>query len=160
MRALRLLLLPLLILSMSPAQAFADATAFFGVTTSPSRRPARGVAIGVSLLVVGFEFEYSSTGEDEEEGAPGLRTGMGNVLLQTPSLGGGVQLYLTAGGGLYRERLDTEQTTHVGINSGGGAKLPLLGPLRVRVDYRAFRLSGEPLHSTVHRVYAGANLAF
>jgi hypothetical protein len=32
--------------------------------------------------------------------------------------------------------------------------------VRARVDYRVFNLRGEPLHSTVHRVYAGANLAF
>jgi hypothetical protein len=148
------------VLLLAPGQAIADATAFLGVNTSPSRRPAKGVAVGVSLLIVGFEFEYSATSEDEEEGAPGLRTGMGNVLLQTPGIVGGMQLYLTAGAGVYRERLDTVQTTHVGVNSGGGAKLPLVGPLRVRLDYRAFKLSGEPLHSTVHRVYAGVNLAF
>ena len=35
-----------------------------------------------------------------------------------------------------------------------------LGPLRARLDYRVFNLKGEPLHSTVHRLYAGVNLAF
>jgi hypothetical protein len=145
---------------MSPAQALADATAFLGVNTSPARRPAKGLAVGVSLLIVGFEFEYSSTSEDEREGAPGLRTGMGNVLLQTPSIGGGMQLYLTTGAGPYREWLGSQQTTHFGVNTGGGVKLPLVGPLRVRLDYRAFKLGGEPLYSTVHRIYAGANLAF
>jgi hypothetical protein len=28
------------------------------------------------------------------------------------------------------------------------------------VDYRIFRLQGEPLHQTYQRFYAGANLAF
>ena len=36
----------------------------------------------------------------------------------------------------------------------------LLGPVRARVDYRVFNLRGEPLHATVHRVYAGFNLNF
>ena len=39
-------------------------------------------------------------------------------------------------------------------------KVNLAGPVRARVDYRVFRLRGEPLHEVVHRVYAGANLSF
>ncbi len=39
-------------------------------------------------------------------------------------------------------------------------KVSLLGPIRARLDYRLFKLQGEPLHSTVHRFYAGFNLAF
>lgn len=139
--------------------ACADATAFVGVTTSPSTRVARGFAAGISLIIVGFEFEYSDTAEDEEEAAPSLRTGMANVLLQTPNVGS-IQLYATAGGGFFRERLGTAQETHVGVNTGAGIKVPLLGPLRLRVDYRVFKLRGTPLHSQTQRVYAGLNLMF
>jgi hypothetical protein len=39
-------------------------------------------------------------------------------------------------------------------------KISLLGPLRARVDYRVFKLQGDPLHDVVHRVYAGVNLRF
>ena len=48
----------------------------------------------------------------------------------------------------------------LGINTGGGVKVSLLGPLRARVDYRVFKLRGDPLHAIVHRVYVGLNLAF
>jgi hypothetical protein len=151
-----------LVLLASPA--FADATIFIGSTTTPSNRAAKGAAIGIGLLVVGFEFEYADTGEDLEEAAPSLRTGMGNVLLQTPIPLAGMQFYATVGAGGYRERLgeepDRQQETHIGINTGGGVKVSLLGPVRVRLDYRLFKLRGEPLHPTVHRVYAGLNLAF
>jgi len=116
--------------------------------------------LGTGLLVIGFEFEYAQTGETIEEAAPSLRTGMGNVLLQTPIPIAGIQFYVTTGGGIYRESLGTNQETHVGVNTGGGAKISLLGPIRVRLDYRVFRLSGEPLHAVVHRVYAGLNLGF
>ena len=105
MRVVCLALLASVLLASAPAPAFADATAFLGVSTTPARRPAKGIAIGVSLVIVGFEFEYSDSGEDEKEGAPALRTGMGNVMLQTPAIGGGVQFYVTAGAGAYRERL-------------------------------------------------------
>jgi hypothetical protein len=148
----------LLLLASTPA--FADGTLFIGSTTTPANRTAKGLALGVGLLIVGFEFEFADTGESVEEAAPSLRTGMGNVLLQTPVPVAGMQFYLTTGAGLYRERLGIRQETHAGFNTGGGAKISLLGPIGVRLDYRVFNLRGDPLHSTVHRVYAGLNLAF
>ena len=90
---------------------------------------------------------------------PALTTGMGNVLVQTPGLGG-LQLYGTAGAGLYREELANRTETSGGVNLGGGIKARLVGPLRIRLDYRVFRLQGDPLHKTYQRFYAGANLAF
>ena len=159
MRQARLLIFAATILAIA-SPAFADATAFIGNTATPANRPARGFALGVGLLIVGFEFEYADSTEEPDDAAPALRTGMGNVLLQTPFAVAGLQPYITAGGGGYRERLDDRQETHVGINTGGGVKISLLGPIRARVDYRVFKLRGEPLHDTVHRVYAGINLKF
>ena len=156
----RLAAAALVLLILSAAPAFADATIFIGSTATPANRPVKGLALGTGLLVIGFEFEYAQTGETIEEAAPSLRTGMGNVLLQTPIPIAGIQFYVTTGGGIYRESLGTNQETHVGVNTGGGAKISLLGPIRVRLDYRVFRLSGEPLHAVVHRVYAGLNLGF
>ena len=79
---------------------------------------------------------------------------MGNVLLQTPRGLGPVQIYGTVGAGGYRERYDAidASTTSVGTNVGGGVKINLLGPLRVRVDYRVFKLSGDAVHSTPQRL--------
>ena len=157
---MRHLSIALLLVLSAAAPAFADATAFIGSTTTPANRPTRGIAVGVSLVIVGFEFEYANASETPEDAAPSLWTGMGNVLLQTPIPVAGMQFYVTTGAGLYRESLGERQETHVGFNSGGGAKISLLGPLRARLDYRMFKLSGEPLHSVVHRIYAGINLAF
>jgi hypothetical protein len=150
----------LLLLLAAATPALADATVFIGSTTTPANRAAKGVALGVGLLIVGFEFEYADTGDMLEESAPSLRTGMGNVLLQTPFPVAGMQFYVTTGAGAYREQLGEVQETHIGFNTGGGVKVSLLGPIRARLDYRIFTLRGEPLHSTVHRVYAGLNLAF
>ena len=121
---------------------------------------AKGFAFGAGLLIVGFEVEIAHTGESTEDADPSLFTGMGNVLVQTPVPIGRVQLYLTTGAGVYRERLDSHQETHLGFNTGGGAKVSVLGPIRARLDYRLFTLRGEPLHSTVHRIYAGLNVSF
>lgn len=140
--------------------ALADVTLFVGASGAPANRTVKGFAVGGGLLVLGFEFEYAHAAEQAADGLPSLRTGMGNVLLQTPVPIAGFQLYATAGGGAYRERLGTREETNLGLNTGGGVKMTLAGPLRVRVDYRVFTLRGAPLYATVHRVYAGANLSF
>ena len=156
----RLILLTTLaatLVTLWPSTARADATAFWGFSPTPSNRGLKGFALGMSLIVVGFEFEYASTSEDALDLAPSLRTGMINGLIQTPTR---TQFYLTAGGGFYRERLAGEGETQFGSNIGGGVKLALAGPLRLRIDYRAFNLRGSPLHKNPQRIYFGANLMF
>lgn len=140
-------------------EASADFTAFLGVNQSPSTRRVRGVALSISLLFVGFEFEYSDTVEDTSTNAPSLRSGMFNIQLQTPSTGG-LQFYGTAGGGLYQENLMDHRETNIGTNAGGGIKLAIVGPIGVRIDYRIFKLNGNPVHNSPQRVYVGFNLPF
>ena len=147
-------------LVLLPATASADFTAFLGVNPTPSSRVVRGLSLGVGLVIVGFEFEYANTSEDLDEVAPGLRTFMFNGLVQTPVPIAGMQFYATAGGGGYRETLNDVSETHVGINVGGGVKMTLAGPLRLRLDYRVFTLQGDPRHSKPQRFYAGLNLKF
>lgn len=144
-----------------PSRASADVTAFLGVNPTPSNRVLTGVSGGVGLLIVGFEFEYANTREDVDQLAPSLRTFMFNGLLQTPVPIAGMQFYGTAGGGVYREELLDVSETNVGINVGGGVKMNLAGPLRLRLDYRIFTLRGADVrHSKPQRFYAGLNLKF
>ena len=150
----------MLAVCLIPSVASADATLFIGRNSADEDRAAtRGFAFGVSLLIVGFEFEYANSSQDLTTSRPGLRTTSGNVFVQTVGLPG-FQLYLTTGGGVFRERLGTDQETAFLLNNGGGAKINLAGPLRARVDYRIFNLKGNPRHKTVQRLYAGLNLAF
>jgi opacity protein-like surface antigen len=143
-----------------PASASADVTAFLGTNPTPVNRVTTGFGVGVGLVIVGFEFEYGHTRENLDELAPSLRTYMFNGLLQTPIPIAGMQFYATAGGGIYRETLDEDSETNVGINVGGGVKVSLAGPLRLRLDYRVFTLQGDPGHSKPQRFYAGLNLKF
>jgi hypothetical protein len=140
--------------------AAADITAFLGVTPTPDNRSVRGFAAGVGILFIGFEFEYANAGEDEVDLLPGLKTYSGNVLAQTPIEVSGFQLYGTLGFGGYSEGLADVQETQLATNLGGGAKIRLVGPLRIRLDYRVFKLQGSPINDTYQRFYAGANLAF
>jgi len=157
-RAASLLLVPVLLATAAPARA--DITAFLGATTTPANRAVRGGAIGTGLVIIGFEMEFAYTPDDPAATAPALTTGSGNVLLQTPAAFFGFQPYVTTGAGFYRETLGTHQDTSLALNTGGGVKVSLLGPLRLRVDYRVFKLGSGALNSPAHRIYAGLNLKF
>jgi hypothetical protein len=149
----------LAMVAFTPSAASADVTLFYGTTNSPGHPNARGFAAGMSLLIVGFEFEYGNTSEDLTVAQPSLRTISGNVSAQTVGIPA-VQLYLTTGAGMYTERLGADEENAFALNTGGGIKLSIKGPLRLRVDYRIFSLQGNPQRSTVQRVYAGLNLKF
>jgi len=146
------------VLSIGTARpAEADVTAFWGFAPKPDMHSARGLSLGISMLIVGFEGEYATLVEDSAKAAAGLRTGMINGMLQTPT---STQLYVTIGGGIYRETLDSVQETHFGTNIGGGVKIAIAGPLRLRIDYRVFTLHGAPVYRHPQRLYVGANLKF
>ena len=140
--------------------ASADITGFLGATATPSLRTARGLALSGGFLIVGFEFEFSDTTEDRAEAAPGVRSGMLNVQVQTPIPVARTLFYATVGGGLYRETLGAGSNTNVGTNIGAGAKIRLTGPIRLRLDYRVFKLRDSLIADSYHRVYAGLNLTF
>ena len=140
-----------------PATAAADVTFFLGFSPTPDYRMTRGISAGINMAVVGFEFDYAYTSPDETDGVPSLRTGMMNVLVMTPTK---TQLYVTAGGGAFRESLNGVSTTNFGTNIGGGVKFSLFGPVRVRLDYRIFNLRGGPLETRPQRFYAGLNMTF
>src|SRR5690242_16107616 len=116
----RVTILALTLMAFAPATAWADATLFIGANTSPANRTVKGFAVGAGVLVLGFEFEYASTSQAADEAAPSLNTGIASVLLQTPFEVFGLQPYVTAGGGLYREKLDTldHQETNVAMSTG------------------------------------------
>lgn len=158
-RAITLLLTLLLLLAGRAAAA--DVTLFAGKTATPSSRTARGIAVDVRLLVVGFEFEFSDTAEDASAEAPALRSGMFNAFVQTPAVLG-LRFYATAGGGLYEERLGAAsyRKRGFGTNGGAGVKIPVAGPVGLRVDYRVFALRGSTLGAAVQRFYMGASLGF
>lgn len=151
-------------LLLAPAQAAADVTAFLGLSPTPTSRLARGASAGMGLVIVGFEIEVAQVAADVGDASPSLTTGSVNVLLQTPIEVSRAQFYATTGATVYRETLDApaapHRETHVGANLGGGVKLRVAGPLKLRLDYRLFRLRGAPLFATSHRFYAGATLGF
>ena len=157
---MKTLLLVSLLTLLTPGRAFADITGFIGVNTTPTNRQTSGFAVGVGLLIVGFEFEYSGTREDVSAGSPSLKFGMGSVLLQTPVAIGGFQPYFETGAGFYSEALGARTDSGFAFGTGGGVKISLAGPLRLRVDYRGIKLGSGALASPAHRIYAGVNLKF
>jgi hypothetical protein len=159
-RGLVVFLLAVALLAV-PRRAAADATAFVGVHhTDAGNRPLVGFAIGAGLVIVGFEFEYMSASEDLAVRAPGLRMGTGNAYVQNPIPISGLQFYGIVGAGVYRERLADFSDTNFTTNLGGGVKVSLAGPFKLRLDYRVLMLHGTPIHETSHRFAAGLTLAF
>ena len=148
----------LLLAIATPARA--DITAFLGTNITPDNRPTRGFALGITVIIVGFEFEYSNTSDSTNPAtlAPSLKTGTANLLLQTPVAIAGFQPYFTTGAGIYSETLGAHSDTSFSLNTGGGVKINLVGPLRLRVDYRVFKLGSGALYSPAHRLYAGLNI--
>jgi hypothetical protein len=160
MRRFGTLLLALALVAALPRPARADGTIFLGPNVTPSNRLTKGFAVELGILFVGFEFEYAVTDSDPSSNAPSLKTGMGNLLLQTPFPIFRFQPYFTTGVGMYNESLGTHDETGFGANTGGGVKIGLVGPLRLRIDYRVFNLGSGALNSPAHRIYTGLNLAF
>ena len=157
-RAVIILILTVGALGLQPREARADATAFWGFATNPHNRSAQGISVGIGLILLGFEFEYASAKQDTTNATPGLNTYTFNGLIMTPN--SGMQFYVEGGGGIYREELLDYRKTSFATNVGGGVKLGLAGPLRLRIDYRVFALRGSPLYPTVRRFAAGINARF
>jgi hypothetical protein len=159
----RLLLIPLFALAalaLTPSPAAADATAFYGVATTTVTRPATGLAIAVKIILVGIEFEYAHMDERYPEHVPGVNSTMFNLVLSTPTK---VKIYFTTGGGLSHETLGAASEWGFGTNIGGGVKIPLAGPLRIRIDYRLFNVHGSipgSVDKRQQRIYGGLNFAF
>src|SRR6188768_4086006 len=116
-RTLIVLVLAVTGLLAGATPASADVTFFLGFSPTPESRPTRGLAGGINFLLFGFEFDYANTSADEAAGAPNLKTGMINGLIMTPTK---TSLYLTVGGGFYKETLTASSITSFGTNIGGG----------------------------------------
>jgi hypothetical protein len=165
-------MLGVMVLTLSTAAAAAqvldspvNATVFAGVAMTPDPHGAIGVAVGVRprLTAVSLEFEYSRSGSDAAERVPAIVTFSVNFLLQFPVQRSRYQFYGTLGVGVYGLLRDNENSEPDGVqNVGGGAKITVAGPLKLRVDYRAFRLAPIPgeYHANEHRVYAGVVAGF
>src|SRR3954471_23189362 len=162
MSRLRAMALAVVLVAAAAAPARADATLFVGVNTTPESRRLQGFSVGAGILLVAVEFEYANTPESSDalSAAPSLKTGSGNLLLQAPFAIYGFQPYFTIGGGYYSESLGARDESGFAPNTGGGVKISLIGPLRLRFDYRVFKLGDSALYSPVHRLYAGVNLKF
>lgn len=140
-----------------PRDASADITFFLGFHPQPNWHQTRGISAGINMLIFGFEFEYADSRENFEEGIPRLQTGVFNFLVQTPT---NVSIYVTAGAGFFRESFGDAHLLGWGTNIGGGVKFPIFGQLKVRVDYRVFKLRSNAMFTAPQRIYVGVNWAF
>jgi len=157
----RLALFAFLVVLGGSSPARADLTVFAGLQSAPEIRPATGISVGFGILLLGWEVEVARATEQQDDLVPSLSTGTGSFYVQNPVPISGMQFYAIAGAGVYRERLDTfHQQTDVHLALGGGAKIGLAGPLKLRLDYRIFKLRDALVKDNPQRIYAGLALAF
>jgi hypothetical protein len=154
----------------SDVRARADATVFMGVMTAGSPRPAIGFSVGLCPEVFGcFEIEIAGTigaATSTRSSAGGIN---GSFIIQSPRPVHGVQFYGIAGVGLYGETYEggVGSGEVSAKNFGGGTKIGLRGPLKLRLDYRVFVLGDAPdaatgvvVHQHPQRVSVGLSVAF
>ena len=73
------------LLALTAVPARADISAFIGANPTPANRQFRGAALGFGLLTVAVGLEYADTPGDLSATAPSTKTGMGNLIIQTPA---------------------------------------------------------------------------
>jgi hypothetical protein len=150
--------LVLLWLCGSSEKASADATVFVGLTSSSGRPTTAGAFGFFPNERVGYEFEYSGS-RDRQDKQSFITYGV-NFLVQGNLPGKRMQIYGLAGWAIYDESPGAGGAcTPLGV----GAKVPLSGALKLRVDYRLFFLRSGDQAPTVprrHRISVGVALAF
>jgi hypothetical protein len=142
-----------------------NVTAFAGVTMDPAARPSVGVAVGGGSHVtpIRWELEFARSRRDPAKGVPSIGTFTMSLVVEPNGQIPNVRFYGVVGAGVYGElyenRMGFEPDSAWSL--GGGAKLALMGPLKLRLDYRAFFLAGSGAYaSKPQRLYAGIGLGF
>ena len=157
----------LLLFALSPRAARADGTFLIGAMYTDRSRPAIGWAYSYCPSLVGFEIEYFGTrpGDDQDRASAG---GILSSVIVQPVRDGRIQPYGIGGFGLYGETYASGGGTGEALakNFGGGVKIALAGPLRLRIDYRVFMLgslgdaSGPPGTMYPQRLALGLHVVF
>jgi hypothetical protein len=136
---------------IDPVSARADATVLVGLTSVDDPRPSYAFSFGYRPSAVGFEIEYVSTMPGDYS-AGGI---FASVIVQPVTISK-VQIFTVGGVGVWGEGFEGGKRTGVltAGNIGGGALVPLSGPLRLRLDYRLFLL-GEVSKEEVGAIAPG-----
>jgi hypothetical protein len=118
--------------------------------------------------VIGFEVDHMRTLGDQTPSRPRIEWTGASMLVQFHIVPRRLQAYGAVGGGVYTQTLGGDRSAGGGAaNAGGGVKIALAGPLKLRLDYRVLFLSDDPDWSLEglpyrhpQRVTAGLALAF
>jgi hypothetical protein len=154
----------------TPAQAQVppdfEVTVVAGMFTPSAPHPFVGAAFGFSNPRFAIEVEYAGT-VGRSDTKPAAFSITGNLIVRTPLRAGRAQFYGLAGIGMYAESYQQGHGSGAlqALNFGGGATVPLNGPVSLRLEYRVFkadREAGDPRIGTSppQRVSVAVSLGF
>jgi hypothetical protein len=143
-----------------------EGTVSTGMYTPSAPLPFVGVAFGFSNPRFALEIGYAGT-VGRSDTRPAAFSVSVDLIVMTPLRAGRAQFYGLAGFGMYAESYQQGHGTGAlqALNYGGGAKIPLSGPVSLRLEYRIFnadRETGDPRIGTAppQRLSAGLSLGF
>src|SRR5690606_25954591 len=151
---------------MHPLSARADATVLIGLTSVDTVRPPFAFSFGYRPSAVGVEVEYLTT----KPGDYSAGGSFGSVIVQRLTIAQ-AHIFVVAGAGVWGAGFEAGKRTRLcsAVTVGGGALLHVTGPLKLRPDYRLFRL-GEvskeeigaisPSRKHPQRIAAGLSVRF
>jgi Outer membrane protein beta-barrel domain len=162
-----------LVLSLSAAipahaQVHPDVEGTFvaGMFTPSAPHPFVGAGFGFSNPRFALEIEYAGT-VGQSDTTPAAFSITVNLIVMTPLRAGRAQFYGLAGFGVYAESYQEGHGSGAlqALNFGAGAKVPLNGPLSLRLEYRLFtgeREATDPRKGTgpPQRLSAGLSFGF
>ena len=160
MKCVRTIALAIVLSAACAAPARADATAFLGANLSPANRQVNGVSAGVSLVIVGLSSSMRNATDDQGGRARRSRPGWATCCCRRRSPSPASSRTSPSAAACITKPGTRIATPAFGMNTGGGVKISLVGPIRLRVDYRVFKLGSGALNTPAHRIYAGLNLKF
>jgi hypothetical protein len=143
-----------------------EGTVVAGMFTPSAPHPFVGAGFGFSNPRFAVEVEYAGT-IGRPETTPAAFSISGSVIVMTPLHAGRAQFYGLGGIGVYAESYQQGHGSGAlqALHFGGGAKVPLSGPVSLRLEYRAFkadRETGDPRLGTAppQRFSAGVSFGF
>jgi hypothetical protein len=132
-----------ILLAAAPARA--DGTLLLGVCSPSFPHPTVGLAWGIGSDAFRIETEYAGTLGEATRSIPSVDSIMFNLVFRTPIEIRRARVYAIGGIGMYGDSTGSGPGSGElqAVDLGIGAKVPIAGALKLRLEYRAYLIHRE-----------------